>query len=97
MPSSPLCPIRAFLLLQHLFPVCPTDLFLSYRSSSRLYILTQSDLRRVLLSLVLKLGLDPSLTFHSFHHSASYLAHSAGLPLQAIQTHGTWSTDALLE
>jgi integrase len=61
-----------------------------------LYILTQSDLRRVLRSLLLKLGLDPSLTFHSFRRSAASLAHSAGLPLQAIQTHGTWSTDALL-
>jgi hypothetical protein len=37
------------------------------------------------------LSLDSALTFHSFRRSAASLAPSAGLPLQAIQTHGTWT------
>jgi integrase len=96
IPSSPLCPLRAFQLLQHFFPVRPTDPLLSYRSSGGLIILSQGDLWHILRSLITSLGLHPSLSFHAFRRSAASLAHSAGLSFQAIQSHGTWSSDALL-
>jgi hypothetical protein len=96
IPSSPLCPLRAFQLLQRFFPVHSTDPLLSYRSSGGLIILFQGHLRRILRSLVTSLGLHSSLSFHAFRCSAASLAHSAGLSFQAIQAHGTWSSDALL-
>jgi hypothetical protein len=89
IPSSPLCPIRAFQLLQHFFLVHPTDPLLSYCSSGGLIILSQGDLRRILRSLITSLGLHPSLSSHTFRRSAASLAHSAGLSFQAIQAHGT--------
>jgi hypothetical protein len=52
----------------------PSDPLLSYRSSGRLIILSQGDLRRILRLLVSTLGLHPSLNFHSFRRSAASLA-----------------------
>jgi hypothetical protein len=48
IPGSILCPVQAFILLQRYFPVRPADPCLSYRSTGRLFILTQSDIRCVL-------------------------------------------------
>jgi hypothetical protein len=96
VPHSILCPVRAFLNLQSSFPVRPSDPFLSYRVAGRLHIISQADLRLILKRLISALGLHPSLSFHSFRRSAASLAHSSGLSFQQIQTHGTWTSDALL-
>jgi hypothetical protein len=96
IPSSILCPVRAFQLLQLSFPVRPTDPFLSYRMAGRLVILTQGDIRRTLKALLSSLSFDSRLSFHSFHRSAASLAHASGLSFSSIQSHGTWTSDALL-
>jgi integrase len=96
IPGSPLCPVQAFLLLQRLFPVPSASPFLSYYSSGRLITLSQGDLRRSLRALLVRLRLNPHLSFHSFRRSAASLAYSSGLSFSAIQSHGTWSSDALL-
>jgi integrase len=94
-PNSTLCPLQAFRTLQRGYPVRPTDPFLSYRSSGRLFLITQSDLRRALKKLVSALNFHPSITFHSFHKSGASLAYASGVPFDAIQAHGTWASDAL--
>jgi hypothetical protein len=96
IPGSLLCPLQAFLTLQRFFLVRSSDPLLFYRSSGRLIILSQADLRCVLRTLVSSLGFHSSLTFHSFRRSAASLAISSGLSFQAVQQHGTWSSDALL-
>jgi integrase len=95
IPNSPLCPIQAFRALQRSYPVRPTDPFLSYRSSGQLYIISQSDLRRVLKRLVLALNFNSHLTFHSFRRSGASLAYASGVSFEHIQAHGTWASDAL--
>jgi integrase len=95
IPGSPICPVVAFLALQRSFPVLPTDPLLSYRASGKLFLVTQSQIRRALKRSVLLLGFSPHLTFHSFRRSAASLAFASGIPFQSIQAHGTWSSDSL--
>jgi integrase len=95
IPNSSLCPLQAFRALQHGYPVRPTDPFLSYRSSGRLFFVTQSNLCRALKKLVTALNFHSSITFHSFHRSGASLAFASGVPFDAIQAHGTWASDAL--
>jgi integrase len=92
---SPVCPLKAFLQLQRSYPVLPSDPFLSYWVSGRLYLISQSHIRRALKRLVLTLNLHTHLTFHSFRRSGASLAFASGVPFQAIQAHGTWASDAL--
>jgi integrase len=95
IPGSPVCPLAAFISLQRSHPVLPSDPFLSYRVSGRLYIITQNHLRRSLKRLVASLSFSPHLTFHAFRRSGASLAFASGVPFQAIQAHGTWASDAL--
>jgi integrase len=95
IPNSTLCPIQAFRALQCGYPVRPTDPFLSYRSSGRLFLITQSDLRRAIKKLISALNYHPNITFHSFRRSGASLAYASGVPFDAIQAHGTWASDAL--
>jgi hypothetical protein len=68
--------------------------FLSYRSSGRLFIISQSHLHSSLKRLLSTLNLSPHVTFHSFRRSRVSLAFASGISVQAIQVHGTWSSDA---
>jgi integrase len=95
IPGSPVCPLRAFTALQRAYPVRSQDPFLSYRVSGSLFLITQSHLRRALKRLVSSLSYHPSLSFHAFRRSGASLAFSSGVPFQAIQAHGTWTSDAL--
>jgi hypothetical protein len=65
IPNSLLCPIQAFRALQRSYPVRPTNPFLSYCSSGQLFIISQSDLRRVLkrLNFSFKSQLSPHVPF----------------------------------
>jgi integrase len=95
IPGSPACPVEAFKTLQRSYPVRPSDPFLSYRVSGSLFLISQSHLRRALKRLISSLSFNPSLSFHSFRRSGASLAFASGVPFQAIQAHGTWTSDAL--
>jgi integrase len=95
IPGSPVCPVQAFSALQRQYPVRASDPFLSYRISGSLFIFSQSHLRRALKRLVSALSFNKSLSFHSFRRSGASLAFASGVPFQAIQAHGTWTSDAL--
>jgi integrase len=91
IPGSPVCPLAlaAFICLQHSHPVLPSDPFLWYRASGRLYIITQNHLWRTLKCLVTALKFSPHPSFHAFRRSGASLAFVSGVPFQAIQAHGT--------
>jgi integrase len=96
IPNSSLCPLQALRTPQRGYPMRHMDPFLSYRSSGRLFLVTQSDLRRALKMLVTALNFHfHSITFHSFRRSGASLAYTYGMPFDAIQAHGTWASDAL--
>jgi integrase len=88
IPNSPLCPIKAFRTLQRSYPVRPNDPFLSYRSSGQLFIISQSELRRVLKRLVSSLNFNSHLTFHSFRRSGGSLAYASVCPLRLFKCTG---------
>jgi integrase len=92
IPGSSLCPVAAF---RSLHPVHPMDPILSYHISGQLFIITQSNIRRALKRLVLSLNLHPNISFHAFRHSGTSLSFASGVPFQSIQSHGTWTSDAL--
>jgi integrase len=95
VPNFSLCPLLAFKSLQQQFPVFSTDPLLSYRVGSNLYYFSQGDLKKALKLKLLRLGLSHKLTFHLFHHSGASLAFASRVPLQAIQAHVTWASEAL--
>jgi integrase len=95
IPNSQLCPIRAFINLQKIYPVSPNSPFLSFVSAGKLHIVTQSHLNKVFKRIVLSLGYHQALTFHSLRRSGASLAFASGIPFHSIQAHGTWSSDAL--
>jgi hypothetical protein len=81
--------------LQRTYPVRPTDPFLSYRVSGSLFLISQPHLRRALKRLISSLSFNPALSYHSFRRSGASLAFASGVPFQAIQAHGTWTSDSL--
>ena len=94
--NSPLCPVAA---IKNLLLITPSGdnkpLFqIKYR---QIWVpLTDSRLRRALSSILLSLQLHKSkITFHSFRRSGATLAFNSSVPLQDIQSHGTWSSDCV--
>jgi integrase len=95
IPNSPLCPLQAFMALQKIYPVYPSDPLLSYRIGHHLYVISQGNLKSQLKQLLHSISLPPQITFHSFRRSGASLAFASGVPFQAIQAHGTWASEAL--
>jgi integrase len=89
------CPVASFLAMTRSYPVLPSDLFLSYRVSGQICVITQAHLRRALKRMFHMLDLSPNLTFHAFRRSGASLAFASGVPFQAIQAHGTWASNSL--
>jgi hypothetical protein len=78
-----------------MFPALPEDPLLSYRVQGKLIFVTQAELCRVLKQSLIPLNLTSGYIFHAFRRSGASLAFSAGVPFQAIQAHGTWTSEAL--
>jgi integrase len=95
IPGSSVCPLKSFSRLVRMFPALPDDPLLSYRVQGKLIFVTQAELRRVLKQSLIPLNLSSGYTFHAFRRSGASLAFSAGVPFQAIQAHGTWTSEAL--
>ena len=88
-----LCPVKAIRELLHAAPRDPAaPLFLLLDGS----ILSQPLLRKRLTSILQIMGLPRlSYGFHTFRRSAASIAFEANVPLQAIQTHGHWCSEAV--
>ena len=92
IPGSPLCPVRA---LQEFVKVYPSSNNSPFFTMSEL-VVTQAMARRALAQVITAMGLCPSqFPFHTFRHSGATLAFQIGVPLEHIQAHGTWSSDAV--
>ena len=94
--SSPLCPVRA---LNHFLKMPPgsknSPLFqVQYQGSW--VPLTDTRLRRNLSHILKILHLSNSnITFHSLRRSGASLAFNSHVPLQDIQSHGTWTSECV--
>ena len=61
-------------------------------------LLLQSQGRDALSQMLRHLGLSQSAyTFHAFRRSGASLAFTLGVPMQYIQAHGTWASQAFLQ
>ena len=62
----------------------------------RLLSLSQSNVRSFLSKVLASINVDPpSHTFHCFRRSGATFAFNHHLPIQAIKSHGTWTSEAV--
>ncbi len=96
IPSSPLCPVAAFLELIATYPVNHNCPMFSFMRGGCLVVVTQRQVRQHLATVMARMGLNPQHhTFHTFRRSGATLAFNLRVPLQDIQSHGTWLSDAV--
>ena len=94
--KSPLCPVSALKNLLLITPSGDNKPLFQIKYKQNWVPLTDSRLRRALASILLSLQLHNSkITFHSFRRSGATLAFNSSVPLQDIQSHGTWSSDCV--
>ena len=94
--TSPLCPVRALKnLLKFTQGSCNSPLFqVQYQGSW--VPLTDTRLRENLALILRKLQLShSSITFHSLRRSGASFAFNSHVPLQDIQSHGTWMSECV--
>jgi hypothetical protein len=97
LPSSPLCPVRAFSLMCARVPAPPSAPLFTFPSAGEYPPVTHavflSHLRRVL-----RQANIPPTTFtgHSFRRGGATWAFRAGVPGELIKSIGGWSSDAYL-
>jgi hypothetical protein len=96
--GSPLCPARAYQQMCTVFPATsPNTPLLIYHSAHQPTIMVTSRmLSAQFRQLIQQLQLPQStFTLHSLRRGGATFCHTLGVPLQQIQTHGTWSSDAV--
>ena len=94
--NSPLCPVAALKNLLLITPAGDNNPLFQIKYKQKWVPLTDSRLRRALASILLSLQLQNSkITFHSFRRSGATLAFNSSVPLQDIQSHGTWSSNCV--
>ena len=94
--NSPLCPVSALQVLLAITPKGDNRPLFQIKSNHQWFPLTYTKLRRALSIILKHLNLQNSkFTFHSFRRSGATLAFNSNVPIQDIQSHGTWSSDCV--
>ena len=93
---SPLCPVTALkYMLKHTPSSTNAPLF-QISNHGKWVPLTDSRLRKNFTLILTKLSLQNSkITFHSLRRSGATLAFNSKVPIQDIQSHGTWTSDCV--
>ena len=95
--GSPLCPLNAFRTYTRRFPArnnYPMFYFTGDRGQN--IIANELHVRTALATILRAINLNPKhYGFHTFRRSGATLAFELGVPLQNIQQHGTWLSDAV--
>ena len=88
-----MCPVA---ILQALFNVIPSNPDTPLSRTKAGVILTQSILRKQLSSILTFMHVPLTrVRFHTFRPSAATIAFDAKVPLQTLQMHGVWHSDAI--
>ena len=91
-----ICPRAAIKDLKKLYPFSDKSPLFQHCGPSGWSPLIDSEARKVLKSINVQLGLNPShFTFHSFRRSGATFAFNAHVPIQSIKRHGTWTSDCI--
>ena len=96
IPNSILCPTSALQQFVTAYPTPNNQPFFSVPSNQTLTSITQKQARTTLSTILTHIGLNSTqYSFHTFRHSGATLAFQLGVPLQDIQAHGTWASQAV--
>ena len=94
--SNPICPVMAIKNLLQITPGSNNSPLFQYKTSTKWLPLTDNQVRRHFKNLLSKLNLQNSnLTFHAFRRSGASFAFNSNVPLQHIQSHGTWTSECV--
>ena len=94
--SSPLCPVSALRTLLAITPSGENKPLFQVKYKRHWVPLSDSRLRKNLAIILKALQLQNSnITFHSFRRSGATLAFNSSVPLQDIQSQGTWSSNCV--
>ena len=95
--SSKLCPKNCLLNMVSRSPGQAHDLLFTYKSSSGLKVITQSEFTLFLRSCLRHIGLQGSIySGHSLRRGGATWAFSKGVPGELIKHHGDWRSEAYL-
>lgn len=96
IPNSRLCPVTALKAMMAAYPAGHNQPMFCIPKGKSITTVTQSQVRTVLAVIVKKLHLSPTqFGFHTFRRSGASLAFQNHVPLQDIQSHGTWLSQAV--
>ena len=91
-----LCPVLAIRKLLQKTPNNPNSPLFQIKLLSQWVPLTDTRARKHLKSLLQALDLTESrITFHTLRRSGATLAFNAKVPVQDIQSHGTWTSECV--
>ena len=94
--SSPLCPVQALKNLLLITPAGRNKPLFQVKLRSNWVPLSDTRLRKHFKNIITALNLgQSSLTFHSFQRSGATMAFNSEVPIQDIQSHGTWTSDCV--
>ena len=94
--QSCLCPVAALKQLIKNTPGSKNSPLFQVKCYGSWVPLSDTRLRKTLSKILKFLNLHlKNITFHSFRRSGATLAFNSNIPLQHIQSHGTWTSDAV--
>ena len=94
--ANPICPVTAVKNLLKITPGSNNSPLFQYKAPTKWLPLTDNQVRHHFKSLLSKLNLQNSnLTFDAFCRSGASFAFNLNVPLQDIQSHGTWTSECV--
>ena len=94
--ASTLCPVATLKTILRLYQGHHNSPLFQIKCFGKWVPLTDTRLRKFLSKILHILGCqNKNITFHSFRCSAATLAFNSNIPMQHIQSHGTWTSDAV--
>ena len=94
--ASPLCPVAALRTLLKSSPKGKNLPLFQIQCFGKWVPLTDTRLRKQLSNSIRFLKLqDKNITFHSFRRSGATWAFNSNIPMHHIQSHGTWTSEAV--
>ena len=94
--KSPLCPVSAIKKVLSITTGSNNSPLFKVKCYSKWVPLTDTRLRKTFSQILAKVHTSPSgVTFHSLRRSGATLAFNLNVPMQDIQSHGTWTSEAV--
>ena len=94
--TSPLCPVAALKKVLLGTPGSSNSPLFQVKSYTKWVPLSDTRLRKAFTNILKKLNLGATgITFHPLHRSGATLAFNLNVPMQDIQSHGTWTSEAV--